>query len=64
MDYFRDQVARAGGGSYQTAINAVLREYLEGKQNALRSKISCGKQSAKNNLTARGRSHSLTVVAP
>lgn len=34
LDYFRDQVDRAGGGNYQTAINAVLREYLEGKQNA------------------------------
>lgn len=34
LDYFRDQVERAGGGNYQTAINAVLREYLEGKQNA------------------------------
>jgi uncharacterized protein (DUF4415 family) len=34
LDYFRDQVERAGGGNYQTAINEVLREYLEGKQNA------------------------------
>lgn len=34
LDYFRDQVERAGGGNYQTAINAVLREYLEGKRTA------------------------------
>jgi hypothetical protein len=34
LDYFRDQVDCAGGGNYQTPINAVLREYLEGKQNA------------------------------
>jgi hypothetical protein len=34
VDYFRDQVERAGGGDYQTAINAVLREYLEGKKAA------------------------------
>jgi uncharacterized protein (DUF4415 family) len=34
LDYFGDQVERASGGNYQTAINAALREYLEGKQNA------------------------------
>jgi uncharacterized protein (DUF4415 family) len=34
LDYFRDQVERAGGGNYQSAINAVLREYLEGKKAA------------------------------
>jgi len=34
LDYFRDQVEEAGGGNYQTAINAVLREYLEGKKAA------------------------------
>jgi uncharacterized protein (DUF4415 family) len=32
LDYFRDQVERAGGGNYQTAINTVLREYLDGKK--------------------------------
>jgi uncharacterized protein (DUF4415 family) len=31
LDYFRGQVERAGGGNYQTAINSVLREYLDGK---------------------------------
>ena len=34
LDYFRDQVERAGGGNYQTAINTVLRDYLEGKKAA------------------------------
>lgn len=34
LDYFRDQAELAGGGNYQTAINAVLREYLEGKTSA------------------------------
>jgi uncharacterized protein (DUF4415 family) len=34
LDYFRDQVERAGGGNYQTVINAVLRDYVEGKQSA------------------------------
>jgi uncharacterized protein (DUF4415 family) len=32
LDYFRDEAEKAGGGNYQTAINAVLREYLEGKK--------------------------------
>ena len=32
LDYFRDQVEQAGGGSYQTDINTVLREYLDGKK--------------------------------
>ena len=34
LDYFREAVDRADGGNYQTAINAVLREYLEGKKAA------------------------------
>ena len=32
LDYFRDQVDQAGGGNYQTAINTVLREHVEGKR--------------------------------
>ena len=32
LDYFRDQVEKAGGGNYQTAINSVLREYLMGQR--------------------------------
>lgn len=34
LNHFRDAVDAAGGGNYQTAINAVLREYMEGKQSA------------------------------
>jgi uncharacterized protein (DUF4415 family) len=34
LDYFRDQVEQAGGGNYQTAINTVLRDYLESKRTA------------------------------
>ena len=34
LDYFRDQVEQAGGGNYQTAINNVLRAYIEGKNSA------------------------------
>jgi hypothetical protein len=31
LDYFRDQVERAGGGNYQTLINCALRAHIEGK---------------------------------
>jgi hypothetical protein len=34
VDYFRDQVERARGGNYQTVINDVLRDYIEGKKSA------------------------------
>jgi uncharacterized protein (DUF4415 family) len=34
LDYFRDQVEHAGGGNYQTVINNVLRDYIEGKKSA------------------------------
>jgi uncharacterized protein (DUF4415 family) len=34
LDYFRDQVEQAGGGNYQTVINNVLRDYIEGKKSA------------------------------
>lgn len=29
LDWFREQVNKAGGGNYQTMINAALREYVE-----------------------------------
>ncbi|MBK5258042.1 MAG: BrnA antitoxin family protein [Thermoanaerobaculia bacterium] len=28
LDWFREQVNKAGGGNYQTMINAALREYV------------------------------------
>jgi uncharacterized protein (DUF4415 family) len=34
LDYFRGQVESAGGGNYQTVINGVLRDYIEGKKSA------------------------------
>lgn len=34
LDYFRNEVERAGGGNYQTAINGVLRDYVGGKRSA------------------------------
>ncbi len=32
LDFFREAVDRAGGGNYQTSINNVLREYVEGRR--------------------------------
>jgi uncharacterized protein (DUF4415 family) len=32
LDCFREQVTRAGGGSYQSNMNAVLRAYVLGKK--------------------------------
>lgn len=29
LDWFRDQVERAGGGNYQTVINEVLRQHIQ-----------------------------------
>ena len=30
LNYFREEVGRAGGGNYQTLINSALRAYIEG----------------------------------
>jgi uncharacterized protein (DUF4415 family) len=32
VDYFKEQVHKAGGGNYQTMINSALRQYLDEKQ--------------------------------
>jgi len=32
LDWFRTQVHKAGGGSYQTLINDALKDHLRGKQ--------------------------------
>jgi uncharacterized protein (DUF4415 family) len=34
VDWFRDQVNRAGGGNYQTLINAALREHIQRAEGA------------------------------
>jgi len=31
IEYFKQAVEDAGGGNYQTAINAALRQHIEGK---------------------------------
>ncbi len=35
LEWFRRQVHEAGGGSYQTLINASLREFMEAKRESL-----------------------------
>jgi len=32
VEYFKEQVHKAGGGNYQTMINSALRQYLDKKQ--------------------------------
>jgi len=39
LQWFRDQVHEAGGGNYQTLINAALREYVDGKEESLKSTL-------------------------
>ncbi len=35
LDWFRQEVHRAGGGNYQTLINTVLREYVRDRREPL-----------------------------
>jgi uncharacterized protein (DUF4415 family) len=35
LDWFRQEVHRAGGGNYQTLINLALREYLQQRREPL-----------------------------
>jgi uncharacterized protein (DUF4415 family) len=39
LQWFRKQVHAAGGGSYQTLINAVLREYIQTKHEPLEATL-------------------------
>ena len=39
IDYFKEEVSEAGGGNYQTLINKVLRDYIEGKEKGLDRRI-------------------------
>jgi uncharacterized protein (DUF4415 family) len=35
LEWFRDRVEAAGGGNYQTLINATLREHIEQRRESL-----------------------------
>ena len=39
LEWFRKQVHAAGGGSYQTLINAALREYVHAKREPLEATL-------------------------
>jgi len=39
LEWFREQAHRAGGGNYQSMMNAALREYVENSKESLESKI-------------------------
>ena len=39
LEWFRERVHEAGGGNYQTLINSALREYVEGKEENLKSTL-------------------------
>lgn len=39
LQWFRNQVHEAGGGSYQTLINSALRAYIERKEENLKSTL-------------------------
>lgn len=39
LDWFREQVHRAGGGSYQTTINEALREYISSDVESLKKTL-------------------------
>lgn len=39
LEYFLDQVERAGGGNYQTLINDALRAFIEGQDQSLEKRL-------------------------
>ena len=39
VEHFKKRVHEAGGGNYQTLINAVLRDHIESNTNALEKKL-------------------------
>ena len=39
LEWFREQVHRAGGGNYQTLINHALREYMGAKSESLETTL-------------------------
>ncbi len=39
LEWFREQVEKAGGGNYQTLINQVLRDYMHRARESLESTL-------------------------
>ncbi len=55
LQWFRDQVHEAGGGNYQPRINSALREYVEGKEENLKSTL---RSVVREELTRYGKKES------
>jgi len=64
LDYFLDQVERAGGGNYQTLINNVLRDYIEGKKSAPELEDTLRRVSAKSGSTHARNGRPLRPLPP
>jgi uncharacterized protein (DUF4415 family) len=39
LEWFKQQVHAAGGGNYQTLINSILREYVQGEKEQLEATL-------------------------
>ena len=52
LEWFREQVHRAGGGNYQTLINHALREYMTGGRHKKRQEIGEVVTKAKETVMA------------
>ena len=39
LEWFKQKVHAAGGGNYQTLINSILREYVEGEKEQLEATL-------------------------
>ena len=58
IDWFRQQVHAAGGGSYQTLINNALREYARRRPESLESTIRrVLRQELRKGYSGMARSH-------
>lgn len=53
LDWFREQVDRAGGGNYQTLMNAALRDFVRKKNEALEETLRRVLREELNQVRAR-----------
>jgi uncharacterized protein (DUF4415 family) len=55
LQWFREQVHAAGGGNYQTLINAALREFLETRRESLEATLRRVLREELPRVAGRGR---------
>lgn len=55
LQWFRGQVDAAGGGNYQTLINAALREYVEARRESLEATLRRVLREELPRVAGRGR---------